>query len=282
MKGKVLNKEINNINYNYATIKVTKSRIEKGLLAIPISLTENFPLKKDKIAVFLDSSETPVIKNFTPYKSSSHECRIGGMKKFFVKYNIQDNDEIVIEFLDNDTFRIITENRFRKLITEAQKSILANENDFKNCISLIEKLTNKDKVTIVKHEFFRLANDEIKKRKRIKTKPRFIKEDVPKLLRSILELLYEGKCQISGFTFFKKSGKPYFEIHHINPELGNHVKNLLVVSPNVHAQFTFANVREFFDTQGWLRKVKFNDNEFSIKHIIDDMPKTFKKETHIM
>ena len=64
------------IGYSYITIKITKSRIDKGLLAIPISLLDKFPKEKRKITIFFDDEENPSSKNFTPYISSSKECRI--------------------------------------------------------------------------------------------------------------------------------------------------------------------------------------------------------------
>ena len=92
--------------------------------------------------------------------------------------------------------------------------------------------------------------------------------------------MYEGKCQVTNFSFFTKKNKPYFELHHIDPEKGNHLKNLLVVSPNTHAQFTHANLIQHFDNEGWLRKVKFNKDEYKVFQIIDDLPNEFEKEIH--
>ena len=79
-----------------------------------------------------------------------------------------------------------------------------------------------------------------------------------------------------------KNRKPYFEIHHIKPELGNHLKNILVISPNVHAQFTYALIEEQFDNDGWLRHIKFNDKNYVVNHIIDKIPKRFEKEIHFV
>src|SRR5437870_13549132 len=89
-----------------------------------------------------------------------------------------------------------------------------------------------------------------------------VKENVPLSLRKILELIYEGKCQASNFTFTQRNRKPYFEIHDIKPDSGNNIKNLLVVTPNIHARFTYANCEEDFNIEDWQRKVKFNNAEF--------------------
>lgn len=269
------------INYNYSTIKITKSRIDKGLLAVPVSLTDKFPPVKKPINVFLDNSSVPSQKSFTPYNSSSRECRIGGMKEFFFNYNIHSNDEIVIEFLDKENFRIITESRFKQLIKQAQQSIISPEDEeFEESVSIIEKLTNENKSTILKNEYVRLVESRIEERKRKQVNPRLVKESVPRSLRKILQEVYEGKCQVSGFTFLTKSGNPYFELHHIKSELGNHLKNLLVVSPNVHVQFTHAHIKEIFDKEGWLREVFFNEENFKVTQAIDKITKDFFKEIY--
>ena len=49
---------------------------------------------------------------------------------------------------------------------------------------------------------------------------------------------------------------------------------------NIHAQFTYANLEEFFDEQGWLRRVKFNNDEFIVNQIVDNIPIKYEKEIH--
>ena len=75
----------NEIGYSYVTIKTTRSRINKGLVAIPVSLLDRFPKEKRKITVFFDDEEKPSMKSFVPYTSSSQECRINGLSGWFVK-----------------------------------------------------------------------------------------------------------------------------------------------------------------------------------------------------
>ncbi len=58
------------IPFNYVTIKTTKSRIDKGLLSIPVSLIEYFPKHSTKI-ILIDENNNEEIKTFTSYKSSS-------------------------------------------------------------------------------------------------------------------------------------------------------------------------------------------------------------------
>jgi len=54
------------------------------------------------------------MKGFIPYNSSSKESRMNGLLSWFAKNKIQDQDEIVIQFLDEDDgiYRIIKEDKF--------------------------------------------------------------------------------------------------------------------------------------------------------------------------
>lgn len=271
-----------NVVYNYKTIKITQSRLNKGLLAIPVSLTELFPQNKTKIHIFFGKSKNHIEKNFTPYSSSSRECRIGGMKDFFEKNKIKNGDELVIQALDKDVFRIMTENQFQHSVKIIEQAMVS-ENDETIINSKFKELsliTNSSLLEVSLNEFKRLSENKSKARKYVKPRINRPKESAPNHLRILLTKLYNGKCQLSGFGFITKTGIPYFEIHHIKPDIGNHVKNLLVVSPNIHAQFTLAKVQEIFDNEGWLRTVKMNEQEYSVFQIIDNIPSKFYKEIH--
>lgn len=277
-----MKKEKSNLPLNYITLRTTKSRIDKGLLAVPVSLIDIFPEKANKIYL-VDENNNMEVKNFTPYKSSSRECRIGGMKNFYEKYNVQDNDELIIQILDENKYRIIPENVFKSIFQKHLDNFenAKTENDLEEKLSLISEFSNLNKKEILENEFVRLSNMDIPSRKINKRENILTKENVSVSLRKILLELYLGKCQISGFTFIMKNGKPYFEIHHIDPTKGNHLKNLLVVSPNIHAQFTHCELEQIFDESGWLRKVKFNnENYVDVFQIIDSFPKIFEKEIH--
>ena len=275
-------KKVNcSIPYNYITIKTTKSRIDKGLLAIPVSLVSKFP-KSDSKIYLLDDKGKEEAKTYTPYHSSSRECRIGGLKAFYSKYKIKDGDEIVIQIIDVGKYKIIPEKyfneRIRKLESNFEKSI--NDKEAEQNIQNLSYATNKYSIEVIQSEFVRLSKKEIDERKTKLIPPTKTKENVPASLRKMLIVLYGGKCQISGFTFIMKNGNPYFEIHHIDSLKGNHIKNLLVVSPNIHAQFTYTEPVHYFDSDSWLRKVRLNDNTYSVFQIIDKLPRFFNKEFH--
>jgi hypothetical protein len=276
-----MNKVKTDLPLNYITIKTTKSRIEKGLLAIPVSLIDLFPKKGNKIFV-VDEFGNIESRTFTPYKSSSRECRIGGMRSFYERYYIQDNDELIVQLLDVDKFRIIPEKVFKTILTK-ELSIFENAiNELETDESLfhISEISNLPENEILKNEYIHLSRRKIECRKYIEKSNQYVRESVPYSIRKILLELYSGRCQVTNFTFFTKNNKPYFEIHHIDRDKGNHPKNLLVVSPNTHAQFTHCNLEMVFDRQSWLRKVKFNNSIFDVFQIIDSLPTEFEKEVH--
>ncbi len=271
------------ILFSYKTVKITQSRINKGLLAIPTSLIDYFPNERKTIYIAFGSDIYPYAKKFTPYTSSSRECRIGGMKNFYERSQIKAGEELVIQVIgEKNKYRILTEDQFKASILKAEKELdkAKDEREVDLILKQISLTTNYDFEETVHSEFLRLSREKIETREYNKPTTTSTKKRVPASMRKILVEIYKGKCQISKFGFLTKNGKPYFELHHIIEGLGNHVKNILVVSPNVHAQFTYAKVEEEFDDQGWLRKVKFNDDERLVKHIIDDLPNRFEKETH--
>jgi len=224
-----MEKVTSSIPYNYITIKTTKSRIEKGLLAIPVSLISQFPKSDSKIYVLNDKGKEEA-KTYTPYQSSSRECRIGGIRAFYSKYKIKDGDEIVIQILDEFKYKIIPEKSFNERIKKLENNFEKSINDIEaeQNIKNLSYATNKSSIEVIQSEFVRLSQKEIYKRKTKLIPSTKTKESVPASLRKILIFLYDGKCQISGFTFIMKNGNPYFEIHHIDSSKGNHIKIYLL------------------------------------------------------
>jgi len=272
------------VPYNYVTIKITQSRIDKGLLAIPVSLIDNFPKKKIDVMIYFDESRAPIEKNFTPYDSSSRECRIGGIRDFYDRNNTQAGDEIVIQFLGKYRYRILTEHKFKSLVNKYQIDLDTSKTDrnVEGKIQLLSQITNSTKEQVAASEFARLSKSRIEPRGYRKERFTRTKESVPPSIRRILADIYKGRCQLTDFGFLMKNGEPYFEIHHIRPDYGHHLKNLIVVCSNIHVQFEYANVKEYFDETGWLRRVKFNSQSYSVRQFIDNVQQKFAKEVHIL
>jgi len=260
------------ISYNYATVKVTQSRIDKGLLAVPVAWIDWFPKQKIPVRVFFDDSNVPKLKTYTPYTSSSRECRIGGLAAWFRRNRVRDGDEIVVQLIDKENYiyRLIHEEQFLAKTQQIQKRFDSSPNDSKalESISEIAQWINVDRQTAVLNEFYRLIKEErIESRGIITRKESKLKESVPPNSKILLGEIYKGHCQVCDFWFLKKDGAPYYEIHHIHDQLGNHLRNLLLVCGNCHNQFTYAHVQQEF-LEGWLYRVHFNYQMFNVDQVI--------------
>lgn len=269
------------VPFSYTTIMATKSRIDKGLLAIPVSLINLFP-KTSGHVYLLSESGSWARKSFTAYDSSSKECRIGGMRDFYERHGTQNGDELVLHVHDNGRYELLPEALFQRRVLDLESRFdhAPTQPEAEAAITELAAFTRTTPDDVVRSEYVRLASQDVlrratKTRSDVKTR-----EHIPPSLRKLLTELYHGRCQVSGFSFLKKTGGPYFEVHHINPFQGNHVKNVLVVSPNVHAQFTYAYVEQAFDASGWLRQVKFNSQGYPVFQMADQLPAMYRKEVH--
>ena len=90
-------------------------------------------------------------------------------------------------------------------------------------------------------------------------------EAVPPALRVLLEAVHQGRCQICGFTFRKRDGRPYFEIHHLEADKGHHPTNVLVICPNCHAQPEQATITDMDRIMGWLVGVAINGRHLKVR-----------------
>jgi 5-methylcytosine-specific restriction endonuclease McrA len=270
--------EKSEINYDYKTIRVTKSRINKGLLAIPRGFTNYIPKSSQRIKIYLNDSPDPEIKNFSSFYSSTNENRIGGLKDWYIENQIKEGDELILQILDKGKFiyRLLTERAFINKANEFQRDFDNSIDDYIAAKKLeqISDITRMDKSKIVYNEFLRLSKyskEEV--RKRIKNPNQFSKEKTPPNFRIILGNIYSGFCQVCSFSFLKRDKNPYFEIHHLKPHIGHHPKNLVLVCANCHRQFEYATVVMGINEEGWLSKVCFNNKEFLVRQAINEIEK---------
>ena len=261
------------ITYPYATIRITQSRIDRGLIAIPMALAEWFPAHNETIEVYLNDSPVSQIKRYSSYASSTRECRIGGVREWFQQNNIKSGDEIVIQLIDKERFmyRLIPERNFILTTHELQHSFdeSETEQEASGTIKTLAEWTHLDRGKVVLGEYYRLVNtlpsEERQYVKRVSSRAR---ESVPANLRTLLEDIYKGHCQVCDFWFLKRHRKPYFETHHLDPTKGHHPKNVLVVCGNCHNQFEYADVKQEFDDDWWLVKVFFNERLYTVKQAV--------------
>jgi hypothetical protein len=279
--------KISDINYSYEAVKITQSRIDKGLLSIPQSIVNWFPQNSRKIKILLDNSDEIKIKNYSSFSSSTKESRIGGLREWIEKNKFSDGDEIVIQVIDKERYiyRLTPEKLFINQIKEFQNDFDSSEseNDASRKMKSLSKLVDLDEQKTSIHEYFRIIKiTTIEKRQYVSRNSAKAKESVPSSLRLILGKVYNGICQVCGFYFLKRDNNPYFEIHHLDALKGNHPKNLILVCANCHRQFEFANVFPAFNEQGWLIKVVFNKNQFDVNQIIEkERPEEYVKKIHI-
>ena len=260
------------IDYSYKTIKITQSRIGKGLIAIPVALAKWFPDHNDTIQVYLNDSPVSQTKHYSSYDSSTRECRIGGMKQWFQQNNIKRGDEIVIQLIDKELFiyRLIPERNFILKTKELQNSFdkSETEEEASEKITTLAQWTHLTEGKVVLNEYYRLINALLTKgRQYVNKQPSRTRESAPTNLRTLLEQIYKGHCQVCDFWFLKRDKKPYFETHHIDPLKGHHPKNLLVVCGNCHNQFEYTEVKQVFNDE-WLVRVSFNERTHSVKQAV--------------
>lgn len=257
------------INYDYVTVRITQSRIDKGLIAIPVSLTKWFPKRGGVVHVYFDDSSVSQPKTYSSYDSTTRECRIGGIKDWFTENKIKNGDEIVIQIIDKENFiyRLIPEQMFIDQTQDLQHSFdnSKSEREASEKITALAQRTNLDKGKVVLNEYHRLINTlPTEDRQYIKRHQNRARESVPNNIRTLLDNIYKGYCQVCDFWFLKRDNKPYFETHHLDPLQGHHPKNVIVVCGNCHNQFEYANAHHEFNNEGWLIKVLFNERPYSV------------------
>lgn len=260
------------IIYDYSTVRITRSRIEKGLIAIPLSLSKWFPRYNTMIKVFLDDSPVLHNKHYSSYTSSTQECRIGGMSEWFKENKIKDRSEIAVQLVDKEKFiyRLISERRFIRKTQELQKNLDNSKYEIEasDIITKLSRWTDSDKEKVALKEYRRIVDTmPIEQRRYISQRSIQSRENVPTGLRVLLRDIYLGHCQVCDFWFLKKDGEPYFETHHIDPSKANHPKNLVLVCANCHRQFEYSNVIHKFNKQNWLIRVFFNKKIYTVNQV---------------
>lgn len=133
-------------------------------------------------------------------------------------------------------------------------------------LNALSRLTRKPLRNLAQEELLHIAQESAHRpRPRVVPSAAERLEGVPSAIRILLRELHDGRCQLCSFTFEKRNGEPYFEVHHLDPEVGHHPSNLLVVCPNCHAQFEHAAVSDFRWTGGWLVGVTINGKRHSVR-----------------
>lgn len=252
-------------------IRASASRIDKGLLAIPRKFSGSFPDKRSQIRVVLDDEENVRVLTFQPYDPVVKENRILGLRRWFSKRDVREGDwiSVAVEDQERGLYRVALDRyvlerqkgRARQQLEAAQTDSEADRQ-----LVLLSQLTRMRPRAVARDELLHIAA-------RSKPQPRPIvlprigerHEVVPSGIRVLLRELHDGKCQLCSFTFEKRNGEPYFEVHHLDPGIGHHPTNLLVVCPNCHAQLEHAVVEDLRWAGRWLIGLIINGKRVSVR-----------------
>lgn len=253
------------------TIRASSSRLEKGLIAIPQRFNDRFPRERGAIQIVFDDEQEPKPLTFHPYDPVVKESRIFGLGHWFSLRGVREGDQISItlEDLDGRLYRIALDRYVREREEQKTRQRLQaarTDSEAEREIGVLSRMTKKRPRELAHDVLSRIAQESIR-RPRPKVRPGAVErhEGVPSAIRVLLRELHDGKCQLCSFTFEKRNGQPFFEVHHLDPEIGHHPTNLLVICPNCHAQFEHATVTDFRWVGNWLVGVTINGRRFSIR-----------------
>jgi hypothetical protein len=253
------------------TIRVSASRLNKGLIAIPRQFKDLFPADKTRIQVAFDDEAKVRALTFHPYDALVKETRIFGLGNWFKSRGVREGDliSVVLENREQWLYRINLDRYLEeRQQTKARQQLQTAQSDLEaeQQLNTLSRLTKKRPREVAHQELLRIAQQS-----RRESRPSILPatserhEGVPSGVRILLRELHDGKCQLCSFTFEKRNGEPFFEIHHLDPKIGHHPTNLLVVCPNCHAQFEHAIVTDLRLVGPWLVGVRINGKRFSVR-----------------
>lgn len=253
------------------SVRASASRLEKGLLAIPQRFRDWFPNEKRQIRVAFDDEESTRALTYHPNDPVVKENRIFGLASWYSKRDVREGDLITISVEDAAaaSYRIALdryvrgrqEQKARQKLQDARTDLEAEQE-----LGALSRLSRKRPRVVAMEELLWIAQSS-ERRPRVKVIPGSAgrHEGVPSGTRVLLRALHAGKCQLCAFTFDKRDGEPYFEIHHLDPSIGHHPTNLLVVCPNCHAQLEHATVKDFKWAGDWLVGVTINGRHVGVR-----------------
>ena len=220
--------------------------------------------------VFDDEEKTKLL-TFRPYDATVKESRIFGLSGWFSKRGVREGD--VISITCEDPYRRLYRIALGRYVKEreeqkARQKLRAAETDSEaeQELSTLSRLTRTRPRALAQEELLRIFQSSARQpRPTVFVNAVERHEGVPSGIRVLLREVHDGKCQLCSFTFEKRNGEPYFEIHHLDPKIGHDPNNLLVVCGNCHAQLEHARVTDFKWAGGWLVGVAINGKRLSVR-----------------
>ncbi len=236
-------------------VRIRSGYVAKGLIAIPKRLRHLFPKQRGQVRVLLDNGDTPQKKSYSPYESSTRQCRIGGLHDWYYNHKLKGGESVIITVIDKvaGIYRLTLGQREQE--REAREHLHTASTEVQSDLGLktLARLRQEPERSVALAELRWLAQQQREEaRRRLPVRATTRHESIPANIRTLLKAVYGGRCQLCGFTFLKRDSEPYFQIHHVEAEKGNQLWNLLVVCPNCHAQLEHANIGEFERRGNWI------------------------------
>jgi hypothetical protein len=210
------------------TIRTSASRLEKGLLAVPQRFRELFPTEKCPIRVLFDDEESAKELTYHPFDPVVKENRIFGLAYWYSKRGVREGDLISITVEDPGArlYRIALDRYLREREEQKAREQLEGaptDSEASQELNKLSRLTRKRPRELAQDELLRMAQESVRRpRPRVHPVATERHEGVPSGVRILLRELHDGRCQLCSFTFRKRNGEPYFEIHHLDPNIGHH------------------------------------------------------------
>lgn len=253
------------------TIRASASRIEKGLIAVPQKFASFFPLQKTEIEVAFDEERITHRLTFSPIDKTTKESRIFGVATWFALRQVRPGDTISL-FIEDPAqrrYRIVLDRYIKTLDEQRSREKLnsaATDSQAEHELRQLCRLSRRRPRDVAHAELRRISAESERGARPLMAPARSERhEGVPPGIRILLRELHDGRCQLCSFTFEKRNREPYFEIHHIDPQIGHHPSNLLVVCANCHAQLEQARITDLKWHDIWLVELAINGTRHSVR-----------------
>jgi 5-methylcytosine-specific restriction endonuclease McrA len=213
------------------------------------------------VSVLLDDRDTPEQKPYSPYESTTRQCRIGGLHAWYRQHRLTGGEQVLITVLDEGArvYRLTLGQREQEREARDRLDNARTDVDAQEQLRKLARLERQPERAAAIAELIRLLKQQRdQKRRHVPLAGTSRREPLPANIRVLLRAVHDGKCQLCGFTFRKTDNEPYFEVHHIEADKGHLLWNLLVVCPNCHAQFEHADVGHLEKRGVWVIGVTIN------------------------
>src|SRR5205807_2473494 len=110
----------------------------------------------------LDESGHWDSKTYTAYDSTSKECRIGGMRSFYNRYGTNEGDELVLQILGPERYRLLPEVLFGREMVQLEEGLdrARTDEQAERAVAALGALANVPVEAVVASEYLRLSSEE--------------------------------------------------------------------------------------------------------------------------